>query len=234
MPAEVLGFEDFELDRSAYQLRHKGRPVRLERIPLDLLFLLAERRGQLVTREEIIDRIWGRSVFLDTNNAINTAVRKIRRALRDDPAAPRFVVTVPAKGYRFVCSDAGAETHAAARRRPKHSPAGAERLRGTRARTGRVARRPGRGDFRAWGFVPDFRCARSRQDPAGGGADDPGGGAGRRYDGADRALYRSGRALSLICRSLKSWRAASIASIAPQAPTGCARCSGRKDRNSRV
>ena len=63
MPAEVLGFEDFELDRSAYQLRHKGRPVRLERIPLDLLFLLAERRGQLVTREEIIERIGARTSF---------------------------------------------------------------------------------------------------------------------------------------------------------------------------
>jgi DNA-binding winged helix-turn-helix (wHTH) protein len=102
VPAGVLGFADFELDRSAYQLRFKSRPVRLERIPLDLLFLLAERRGQLVTREEIIERIWGRHVFLDTNNAINTAIRKIRRALRDDPAAPRIVVTVPAKGYRFV------------------------------------------------------------------------------------------------------------------------------------
>jgi DNA-binding winged helix-turn-helix (wHTH) protein len=102
VPEGVLGFADFELDRSAYQLRFKGRPVRLERIPLDLLFLLAERRGQLVTREEIIERIWGRHVFLDTNNAINTAIRKIRRALRDDPAAPRIVVTVPSKGYRFV------------------------------------------------------------------------------------------------------------------------------------
>jgi predicted ATPase/DNA-binding winged helix-turn-helix (wHTH) protein len=102
VPEEVLRFEEFELDRSVYQLRLKGRPVRLERIPLDLLFLLAERHGQLVSREEIVERIWGRHVFLDTNNAINTAIRKIRRALGDDSAAPRIVVTVPAKGYRFV------------------------------------------------------------------------------------------------------------------------------------
>ncbi len=113
MPTEVLGFRDFELDWSAYQLRHQGRPVRLERIPLDLLFFLAERRGQLVTREEIIKRIWGKDVFLDTNNAINTAVRKIRRALGDYPAAPRIVVTVPGKGYRF----------AAPVREPKPGPA---------------------------------------------------------------------------------------------------------------
>jgi predicted ATPase len=95
-------FAEFELDRSAFQLRRKGRPVSLERIPLDLLFFLAERRGNLVTRQEIVDRIWGKNVFLDVDNAVNTAVRKIRRALRDDSECPRFVETVPAKGYRFV------------------------------------------------------------------------------------------------------------------------------------
>lgn len=109
MPGEVLGFEDFELDWGAYELHHRGHPVRLERIPLDLLFLMAERRGQLVTRDEIIERIWGKGVFLDTNSAINTAIRKIRRALRDDPAAPRIVVTVSGKGYRFVAAMRGEE-----------------------------------------------------------------------------------------------------------------------------
>ena len=63
-----------------------------------------------MTREEIIERIWGRSVFLDTNNAINTAVRKIRRALRDDPAAPRFVVTVPGQGLPLRCADAASRS----------------------------------------------------------------------------------------------------------------------------
>ena len=55
-----------------------------------------------MTRAEIFERIWGKNLFLDTDNAINSAVRKIRRALRDNPDAPRFVVTVPAKGYRFI------------------------------------------------------------------------------------------------------------------------------------
>jgi TolB-like protein/DNA-binding winged helix-turn-helix (wHTH) protein/Tfp pilus assembly protein PilF len=102
MPAERFEFEDFELDRSAYELRRAGTVVHLERIPLELLFVLIERRGQLVTRQEIFERIWGKGVFVDTDNSINTAVNKIRRALNDDADRPRFVVTVPAKGYRFI------------------------------------------------------------------------------------------------------------------------------------
>src|SRR5216684_4909683 len=102
MAAERFDFEDFELDRSAYELRRAGSVVHLERIPLDLLFLLIERRGKLVTRQEIFERIWGKNVFLDGDNSINIAVRKLRNALHEDPDAPRFVVTVPAKGYRFI------------------------------------------------------------------------------------------------------------------------------------
>jgi DNA-binding winged helix-turn-helix (wHTH) protein len=98
----IFRFADFELDVNAYELRRNGNPLKLERIPLDLLFLLIEKRGQLVTREEILERLWGKGVFFDVDNAINSAVRKLRRALADDPDAPRFVVTVPTKGYRFV------------------------------------------------------------------------------------------------------------------------------------
>src|SRR5712692_7142104 len=99
-PREIFRFEDFELDR--YQLHRAGHPVRLQRLPLELLYLLVERRGELVTREEIIERLWGKSVFVDSENSINTAVRKIRGALNDDADAPRFIITVPARGYRFV------------------------------------------------------------------------------------------------------------------------------------
>src|SRR5258708_3143015 len=101
MPAELLQFDNFELDRGAYELRRAGRKVRLEPIPFELLILLVERRGLLVTRAEIIDRIWGKDIFLETDHSINTAVRKIRLALCENPDAPRFVVTVPGKGYRF-------------------------------------------------------------------------------------------------------------------------------------
>src|SRR5450759_5338754 len=102
MPADLFQFEDFVLDRDAYELRRGGVVVTLQRIPFELLCLLAERHGQLVTREEILERVWGKGVFVDSENSINTAVRKVRRALSDNPEAPRFVATVPARGYRFV------------------------------------------------------------------------------------------------------------------------------------
>jgi eukaryotic-like serine/threonine-protein kinase len=102
MAPDLFRFEDFELDLRSYQVRRSGRSLKLERIPMEVLFLLAERRGQLVTREEIIEKLWGKNTFLDTDNAINTAIRKIRQVLEDDPAQPRFVQTVTGKGYRFI------------------------------------------------------------------------------------------------------------------------------------
>jgi TolB-like protein/DNA-binding winged helix-turn-helix (wHTH) protein/Flp pilus assembly protein TadD len=91
-----------ELDLARYELRRGGRVERLEKLPMELLILLAERRGQLVTRAEILERLWGKDVFVDADAAINTAVRKVRRALGDDPDTPRFLETVVGKGYRFV------------------------------------------------------------------------------------------------------------------------------------
>ena len=102
MTEGLVKFEDFELDTRAYQVRRSGRTLKLERIPMEVLLLLAERRGQLVTREEIIEKLWGKDVFLDTDNAINTAIRKIRQVLKDDPDQPRFVQTITGKGYRFI------------------------------------------------------------------------------------------------------------------------------------
>jgi TolB-like protein/DNA-binding winged helix-turn-helix (wHTH) protein/Tfp pilus assembly protein PilF len=105
MSADVVKFGDgLELDRNSYQLLRAGRALKLERIPLDILFLLVERKGQLVTREDIIAKIWGKDVFLDTDSSINGAIRKIRQALRDDPENPVFVQTVTGKGYRFIAA----------------------------------------------------------------------------------------------------------------------------------
>jgi len=95
-------FGAFELDVAAYQLRRNGAPVRLERLPMDLLILLVERRGRLVTRAEIVDLLWGKDVFVDVQTAVHTAVRKIRQALHDSPDDPAFIETIPAKGYRFI------------------------------------------------------------------------------------------------------------------------------------
>jgi pimeloyl-ACP methyl ester carboxylesterase/DNA-binding winged helix-turn-helix (wHTH) protein len=102
MRHEQFEFEDFVLSPAIYELRRGERVVKLQRIPLELLCLLIERRGELVTREEILDRVWGKGVFVDSETSINTAVRKLRRALGDSPEAPRFVATVPARGYRFI------------------------------------------------------------------------------------------------------------------------------------
>ena len=102
--------EDFSLDLRAYELRRRGRVLKLERIPMELLLLLIERRGQLVTREQIIELIWGKDVFLDTDNSINAAVLKIRRVLKDDPEQPRFVQTITGRGYRFIAAVVEAET----------------------------------------------------------------------------------------------------------------------------
>ena len=103
MPTDVVRFgNDLELDPQAYELRRSGRPLKLERIPMELLFLLVERKGQLVTREEIIEKLWGKDVFLDTDNSINAAIRKIRQVLKDDPEKPLFVQTITGKGYRFI------------------------------------------------------------------------------------------------------------------------------------
>ena len=101
-PSETFRFRDFELDVVAYELRRKGRPVRLERRPMDLLILLVERRGQLVSRTDIVDRLWGKDVFVDVEAGINTAIGKVRQALRDLPDAPVCIETVAGKGYRFA------------------------------------------------------------------------------------------------------------------------------------
>jgi len=97
-------FGSFELDPSNFWLRFSGRPVQLQRVPLDLLLALVERKGDLVSREEIVEKIWGKDVFLDVDSAIGTAIRKIRRALGDDSTEPQYIETIPTKGYRFIAA----------------------------------------------------------------------------------------------------------------------------------
>jgi TolB-like protein/DNA-binding winged helix-turn-helix (wHTH) protein/Flp pilus assembly protein TadD len=99
---ETLCFRDFELDLAAYQLRRNGHPVRLERQPMDLLILLVERRSQLISHNDIVERLWGKDVFVGVETGVHTAIRKVRQALKDSPEAPTCVETVPGKGYRFI------------------------------------------------------------------------------------------------------------------------------------
>jgi len=104
VPAVVFAFGDFRLDCGRFELLRNGQNIRLERKPMELLILLAESNGRLVTRTEIAGRLWDKEVFVDTEHGINTAVRKIRNALRDDPENPQFVQTVPGRGYCFIAA----------------------------------------------------------------------------------------------------------------------------------
>jgi TolB-like protein/DNA-binding winged helix-turn-helix (wHTH) protein/Tfp pilus assembly protein PilF len=94
--------EGYELDLRPRRLRRDKHVVKLERIPLEMLVLLVERRDEIVTRGEIVARVWGKGVFLDTDNSIRGAIRKLRQALKDDAESPRFIQTVTGQGYRFI------------------------------------------------------------------------------------------------------------------------------------
>lgn len=102
MSADEVRFAEFVLDFGRRELRRDGRSVNLQNIPFQLLTLLVVKRGQLLTREEIVEAIWGKGRFVDAEHGINTAVRKLRQALGEDPDHPRFIQTVVGKGYRFI------------------------------------------------------------------------------------------------------------------------------------
>jgi TolB-like protein/DNA-binding winged helix-turn-helix (wHTH) protein/Tfp pilus assembly protein PilF len=102
VPPVVVRFGDFELDLAGYELRRQGRRVKLGRQPMDLLVLLVQRPRQLVTRAEIAERLWGPDVFVDVETGLNTAISKVRQALRDSADHPAYVETVAGRGYRFI------------------------------------------------------------------------------------------------------------------------------------
>jgi len=104
MSDKKVRFADFELDFSRFQLSRGGQPIRLEGLPLQLLMFLIENKGQLVTREQIANALWGKDVFVDVEQGINTAIRKVRLALADDSDQPEYLQTVVGRGYRFVGS----------------------------------------------------------------------------------------------------------------------------------
>jgi DNA-binding winged helix-turn-helix (wHTH) protein len=102
MPEKKVRFAEFELDFGRFQLSRGGSPVRLEGLPLQLLMYLVDHHRQLVTREEIANELWGKDVFVDIEQGINTAIRKVRMALEDDSVQPQYLQTVVGRGYRFV------------------------------------------------------------------------------------------------------------------------------------
>lgn len=100
--SQVLCFGLFELDLGTSQLRQQGRLVHLQEQPFQLLAALAQRPGELVDREEIRQRLWAEDTFVEFDDSVNHAIRKVREALGDSATRPRFVETVPRQGYRFI------------------------------------------------------------------------------------------------------------------------------------
>jgi eukaryotic-like serine/threonine-protein kinase len=100
--ATVFRFGAFELDPQASELRHKGVRIKVQDQPLQILAVLLRQPGELVTREELRYEIWSSDTFVDFDNSLNSAVNKLREALGDSRDNPRFIETVPRRGYRFI------------------------------------------------------------------------------------------------------------------------------------
>ena len=101
-PTSLIRFGAFELDVEAGQLLRNRRAVRLKPQPFKLLHLLSSRPGDIVTREEIRQLLWGADTFVDFEQGVNTAIKQIRDALNEDADQPLYLETIPKRGYRFI------------------------------------------------------------------------------------------------------------------------------------
>ena len=110
----AVRFGVFELDVSAGELRKQGRKINLQQQPFQVLALLLRRPGELVSREELQQALWSADTFVEFDQGLNTAIKKIRQALDDSADNPRFIETLPRKGYRFIAPVSGAESAAPA------------------------------------------------------------------------------------------------------------------------
>ena len=97
-----MRFGQFELDLAAGELYRDGRRVRLQEQPRQVLIALVGRPGDVVTREELRERLWKSDTFVDFEHGLNTAVKKVRQALGDSAETPRFIETLAKRGYRFI------------------------------------------------------------------------------------------------------------------------------------
>jgi len=100
---QIVRFGVFEADLETGELRKNGAKVPLQGQPFQVCAILLERSGKLVTREELRQKVWPEDTFVDFDHAVNTAIKKIRIALGDEADNPRFVQTLPRRGYRFIC-----------------------------------------------------------------------------------------------------------------------------------
>src|SRR5580700_4132153 len=98
----TLRFDTFTLDLRAGELYKSGRKIKLQEQPFQILAMLLEQPGEVVTREQLRERLWPEDTFVDFDHSLNTAVKKLRQALNDEADKPRFIETLPKRGYRFV------------------------------------------------------------------------------------------------------------------------------------
>src|ERR1700756_570534 len=101
-PANVLRFDSFELDTGAGELRKNGDRIKLPPQPFRVLELLVRRSGEVLTRSEIRERVWSDDTFVDFEQGLNFCIRQIREAIGDTAGTPRFIETLPRRGYRFL------------------------------------------------------------------------------------------------------------------------------------
>ena len=99
---DVVRFDRYEADLRAEELYKAGRKIRLQVQPFHVLAILLERPGEVVTRKELQERLWPADTFVDFEHSLNTAIKKLRQALGDDKKKPRFIETLPKRGYRFL------------------------------------------------------------------------------------------------------------------------------------
>src|SRR5215475_1404167 len=99
---ERVKFGPFEADLNTREIWKSGLKLKLSGQPFEILAILMERPGQLVTREEMRKRIWAEDTFVDFGHGLNAAVNKLREALRDSAEDPRYIETLPRRGYRFI------------------------------------------------------------------------------------------------------------------------------------
>ena len=95
-------FGPFELDPGEAVLSRNGMRVRLQDLPYRLLLMLVERAGEIVTREELRQHLWPENTFVEFDNSLGVAIRKVRESLNDNADAPQYVATLPRRGYRFL------------------------------------------------------------------------------------------------------------------------------------
>jgi DNA-binding winged helix-turn-helix (wHTH) protein len=98
----IVRFGPFELDHAAGELRKNGTRIRLQDQPLQLLQILLQQPGKVISREELQRHIWPSDTFVDFDHGINNAIKRLREALGDTAETPRYIKTVPRRGYRFA------------------------------------------------------------------------------------------------------------------------------------